>query len=243
MGMLQSITRLPNGMIGVAAGHFDGLEHVHRVGAVPSMSQGQSGTVWDVDDTDYPWASFSAANTLTIDRDSASDADKIVLVEGLDENYHRVSEEVTLTNATGNATTQSFIRVQRASLTNGSSINAGDITVNKSTTTVAKIVTGQGMSLMAIYTVPAGYTGYLLQGACTCQAGADATGNMFVRYFGNDSFTIGHAFEVSGTGGQYYYPFLVPLSIPEKSDIDVRVKVRSNNARLTAAFCVLLEAN
>ena len=96
---------------------------------------------------------------------------------------------------------------------------------------------------MAIYTVPAGYTGYLLQGTASVQYGADATGDMFVRYFGQDTFRVGHSFEVSGAGGQYIYPFSVPVAIPEKSDIDVRVAVRSNNARVTAAFDLLLIQN
>ena len=50
----------------------------------------------------------------------------------------------------------------------------------------------------------------------------------------------GHSFEVSGTGGQYDYTFSVPLRIPEKTDIDVRATVRSNNARITAAFDIIL---
>lgn len=242
MGMIQSITRLPHGMLGVAARHFDGLEHVHKVGSVPSMSQNNSGTIWDVDDTDYPWSAFATATTLTLDRASTSDADKVVLIEGLDANYYPISEEVTLTNATGNATTKSFIRIESARITNGSANNVGDISVKASTTVVARIKAGNGRTLMGIYTVPAGYTGYILKGTATCQAGADATGDMFVRYGGDASFIIGHAFEVSGSGGEYTYDFPVPFRVPEKSDIDVRASVRSNNARVTAAFDILLEA-
>jgi len=63
---------------------------------------------------------------------------------------------------------------------------------------------------------------------------------MFVRYFGQTSFRVGHSFEVSGTGGQYLYDFSIPIEIPEKSDIDVRATVRSNNARLTSAFDIVL---
>jgi len=94
---------------------------------------------------------------------------------------------------------------------------------------------------MAVYTIPAGKTGYMLKGVATCQAGADATGEMFIRYFGQDSFRVGHSFEVSGTGGEYLYDFGIPVKIPEKSDIDVRCSVRSNNARVTAAFDMILD--
>jgi len=243
MSMIQDIIRLPHGLLGVAANHYDGLSHIHKFGAVPAMSQNQSGTIWDVNDTTYPWSAFSSATTLTVDRASASDADKQVLITGLDSGYNEISETVTLTSATGNATTQSFIRVYRAYMTNGSATNVGSISVKASTTVVAQITAGKGQTLMAIYTVPAGYSAYVLKGAATCQDGADATGDMFVRYFGESAFRVGHSFEVCGDGGEYMYDFGIPLRIPEKSDIDIRASVRSNNARLTAAFDVLLERN
>ena len=66
---------------------------------------------------------------------------------------------------------------------------------------------------------------------------------MFIRYFGESAFRVGHSFEVSGSGGQYFYPFNVPITIPEKSDIDVEATVRSNNARITAAFDMILVQN
>lgn len=241
MSMIQDIIRLPHGLLGVAANHYDGLSHIHKFGAVPAMSQNQTGTIWDVNDTNYPWSAFSSATTLTVDRASASDADKQVLISGLDSGYNEISETVTLTSATGNATTKSFIRVYRAYMTNGSATNVGNISVKASTTVVAQITAGKGQTLMAIYTVPSGYSAYVLKGAATCQDGADATGDMFVRYFGESAFRVGHSFEVCGDGGEYMYDFGIPLRIPEKSDIDVRASVRSNNARLTAVFDILLE--
>lgn len=241
MSMIQDIIRLPHGLLGVAANHYQGLSHIHKFGAVPAMSQNNTGTIWDVNDTTYPWSAFSTATTLTVDRASATDAGKQVLIVGLDGAYNEIEETVTLTNATGNATTKSFIRVYRAYMTNGSSTNVGNVTVKASTTVVAQITAAKGQTLMAIYTVPAGYSAYILKGAATCQDGADATGDMFVRYFGESAFRVGHSFEVCGDGGEYMYDFGIPLRIPEKSDIDIRASVRSNNARLTAAFDILLE--
>jgi hypothetical protein len=241
MSMIQDIIRLPHGLLGVAANHYQGLSHVHKFGAVPAMSQNNTGTIWDVNDTTYPWSAFSTATTLTVDRASATDAGKQVLIVGLDGAYNEIQETVTLTNATGNATTKSFIRVYRAYMTNGSATNAGNVTVKASTTVVAQITAAKGQTLMAVYTVPAGYSAYILKGAATCQDGADATGDMFVRYFGDLAFRVGHSFEVCGDGGEYMYDFGIPLRIPEKSDIDIRASVRSNNARLTAAFDILLE--
>ena len=241
MSMIQDIIRLPMGLLGVAANHYDGLSHVHRYGAVPAMSQNNSGTIWDVDDTDYPWSSFSSAGTLSVAAVNASDNDKTIKIVGLDANYFPITEDVTVSSAEATATTQSFIRVSEAYITNGSATNVADIDIQKGGTTVMLITAGKGASHAAIYTVPAGYTAYLMKGVATCQSGADATGDMFVRYSGEISFRAGHSFEVSGSGGEYMYEFSIPLRIPEKSDIDVRADVRSNNARVTAAFDILLE--
>ena len=243
MSMIQDIIRLPNGLLGVAAEHYQGLSHIHKFGAVPAMSQNQTGTIWDVNDTDYPWSSFSSAGTLSLPAVNASDNGKTIRIIGLNASYDEIQEDVTVSSSEATATTASFIRVFRAFVTNGSATNVANINVQKGGTTVLRITAGKGQTLMAIYSVPAGYSAYVLKGTATCQDGADATGDMFFRYFGESAFRVGHSFEVSGDGGQYLYEFGIPLRIPEKSDIDVRASVRSNNARVTAAFDLLLETN
>ena len=241
MSQFMDMIRLPNYGLGVAKGQFDDITHIHKFGAVPAMSQNQTGTIWDVDDTTYPWSSFDTAGTLSIPAVNASDNGKSIVLVGLDNDYLELTETVTVSSSGATTTTQSFKRIFRAYVTNGSVTNVGDIVVQKGGTTVATIKAGKAQTLMAVYTVPAGKTGYLLKGVATCQAGADATGDMFVRYFGQDSFRVGHTFEVSGTGGEYNYDFGVPVKIPAKSDIDVRCSVRSNNARVTAAFDIILD--
>lgn len=241
MSQFMDMIRLPNYGLGVAKGQFDDITHIHKFGAVPAMSQNQTGTIWDVNDTTYPWSSFDTAGTLSIPAVNASDNGKSIVLVGLDNDYLELTETVTVSSSGATTTTQSFKRIFRAYVTNGSVTNVGDIVVQKGGTTVATIKAGKAQTLMAVYTVPAGKTGYILKGVATCQAGADATGDMFVRYFGQDSFRVGHTFEVSGTGGEYLYDFGVPVKIPAKSDIDVRCSVRSNNARVTAAFDIILD--
>lgn len=225
----------------VARGQIPAHSSLHKFGAVPSMSINTTGTVWDINDTLYPWSAFSTASTLLVDRASASDADKVITIIGLDANYKEISENVTLTTATGNATTNSFIRVFRAYMYNGSATNVGNIDIKVSTTIVARITANKGQTLMGVYTVPAGYTAYLTQGVMSVQSGADATGDFFVRYGGETAFRIAHTFEVASA--EYFYAFHVPFALPEKSDVDVRASVRSNNARCTAAFDAYLIKN
>lgn len=228
-----------NFRLNVARGKVRGASMIHKFGAVPEVAQASTGTVWDKNTTVYPWSAFDTAGVITASIANASDNGKQVLVQGLDENYEETQEIFTLSSTATVTGTVSFKRVFRAFVTNGSTNNVGDINFTKGGTDVLRILAGRAQTLMAIYTVPAGKTGYLYKGVATAQAAADATGDMFVRYFGQQAFRIGHSFEVSG-GSEYDYEFSFPIRIPEKSDIDVRVTVRSNKGRYTAAFDLLL---
>lgn len=221
--------------LNIARGLVKGTTFIHKFGAVPSMSTNTTGTIWDVGDTLYPWSAFASASTLTIAA-NATENGKTVTIYGLDADYNTIDENVTISG--GAATTiKSFIRVYRAFC---SATNTNNIDIKVGSTTVARITAGLAQTLMSVYTVPANYTAYLKQGTMSAQAAADATGNMFVRYFGQTSFRVGHSFEVAGAGGQYTYNFSTPIPIPEKSDIDVRITTRSNNGRYTAAFDLIL---
>lgn len=224
--------------LNIARGLVKGTKHIHKFGAVPAMSQNQYGTVWDINDTLYPWSAFSIANTVVVTANTADNGKSLVIV-GLDDNYNELQETVTISSGTA-TTTNNFKRVFRAFTNDGSAANANVINFAVNSQTVARILTGKGQTLMAVYTIPAGYNGYLTHGVMTAQASADGTGDMFVRYGGQESFRVGHSFEVSGSGGQYDYTFNIPLQIPEKSDIDVRITTRTNNGRYTAAFDLLL---
>ena len=236
------VAYLEDEKIKISRGMVKGASFIHKFGAVPSLATNTTGTVWDKNDTVYPWATWATAGIINVDSSSASDINKSITVVGLDANYNQISETITLTTQTNNNSSNSFIRIFRVFVSDGET-NVGQISVQRDTTDVAVITAGYGQTLMAVYTVPAGYTGYLYKGTCSAQSGADGTGNMFVRYFGQSSFRIGHSFEVSGAGGQYVYDFSFPIPIPEKSDIDVRITTRSNNGRYTAAFDLLLVQN
>jgi stress response protein SCP2 len=221
--------------LNIARGLVKGTTSIHKFGAVPTMSTNTTGTIWDVNDTVYPWSSLATASVLTLAA-NATENSKAVTIYGLDSNYNSINETVTISGGAA-TTTQSFLRVFRAFC---SATNTNNIDIKVNSTTVARITAGLAQTLMSVYTVPANYTGYLLQGTMSAQSSADATGNMFVRYFGQTSFRVGHSFEVSGAGGQYLYRFAVPIAIPEKSDIDIRITTRSNNGRYTSAFDMIL---
>lgn len=223
----------------LARSQIPGHEPRHVLGQVPAMSVNTTGTVWDVNDTVYPWSAWNTPGTLSIARANAGDADKNVILNGLDANFLPITETVTLAAASGNVTTQTFARLYSARM-NGTSVNLGAVTITRGGTTVGRINTSVGQTLMGVYTVPAGQTAYLTQGVMTIQNGGDATGTFYYRTPG-DRFLIGHRFEVASS--EYLYAFTFPFRIPEKSDIDVRAAVRTNNSLVTTAFDMVLIKN
>lgn len=228
----------------VAQGLIEGYSFNHKFGAVPSMSSGATGSIWDVNDTLYPWDALGSGSVVNVERNDVADNGLDVTIQGLDDNYNFAEETITIT-AADQVGTQLFTRVNRAFIS-GAATNAANIDIEAGSaggTTVARITAGFGQTLMAVYTIPAGNTGYLLHKTATGSSDTDASGLLMVRYFGTDSFRVGHAFELQLRGGQYDYTFTTPIPVPEKTDIDVRASMRSNNKRITAAFDILLVDN
>lgn len=229
--------------LNVSMGRVRGAQQIHKVGATPVQSTNVTASLWDKPDTLYPWSAFITPGVLVASQANASDNGKQVVVEGLDDNWNQISEIFTLSSSGPVTGTQIFRRINIAYLIS-SDTNIGLIHFTRSGIEVARINIGLGQTLMGIYTIPLGYTGYLYQGTCSSQVGADATGFMMVRLNGSGtSFLVGHTFEVSGAGGQYDYEFTFPQVLPEKTDIDIRLTSRSNNGRYTAAFDILLIKN
>ena len=225
----------------IANGQVVNTSFNHKFGAVPAMSQNTTGTIWDKDDTLYPWSAFDTPGILTVSTTTANgslsslDNGKTITIQGLDANFNPVEETITISGNAGTGSTV-FRRVYRAFT---SDTNLTQVRVSRGATEVLRIQIRKSQTLMAIYTVPKGYTAFLTKGVCTAEASADGTGQMFVRYGGEGAFRIGHQFEVGG-GGQYTYEFTIPIKLPEKTDVDVRMTTRSNNGSYTAAFDLVL---
>ena len=232
--------------IPIAAGQVDGWGWVHKFGAVPLMSTNPGyGSVWDKSDTLYPWSAFSTPGVLTVATTAVNgsavttDDGKTITIIGLDASFNETQDTITISGGVGTGTV-TFARVYRAFT---SADNTAEFRVSRGGTEVLRINIGKAQTLMAVYTVPAGKTAYLIKGTTSIGNSGDATVDLFARFGGTGAFRIGHTLECSMTGGQYTYEFAVPIPLPEKTDIDVRATVRSNNCRVTAAFDMVLVDN
>jgi len=232
----------------VASG-YNSSDHsyIHKFGQIAEAASDQFSTVWDVDDTVYPWASFDTAGTLSVVSDSTDDVNSTgtgafnIVIEGLDNDYNVVSETILINGETPVAGTVSFKRVYRAYVGAAGSTgnNVGKLSVSKGGVVVVCIRPQLNQTLMAIYTIPAGKTGYLYQVTSTGEKDADFSGYVYARIGGTGLFRAQHVWDVTG-GGQYVYNFSFPVRYPEKSDIDIRVLPRDNNRSTTACFDMLL---
>jgi hypothetical protein len=229
--------------LNVSRGKTRGASPLHKFGATPIQSINTTATVWDKPDTLYPWSAFDTPGVLVAAQVGASDNGKVVTIIGLDSNWDQIEEDFTLSSAGTVTGTKIFKRVFRGFIKTGTN-NVGQLSFSRGGVEVLRITAELGQTLMTVYTVPNGYTGYLYQGVCTIQTGGDATGFMMVRYNTiGQAFRVGHTFEVSGAGGEYFYKFAFPIELPQHSDIDVRTTTRGNNSRVTAAFDMLLIKN
>jgi hypothetical protein len=100
------------------------------------------------------------------------------------------------------------------------------------------------MTKLSQFTVPAGYTAYVLYGdATTFRTGSGNIGSylqMMVRPFGG---TFVSAFVAEVVNGFYRNDFKVPMRINEKSDIDVQLKADGNNTQASCNYQMILIPN
>ena len=229
-----------------------GFGQIHKFGAVPAMSQDTNGTIWDEDDTIYPWSTIDSNGVLTVsvvapnnesNAETTHDGDTVE-IQGLDSNYELQTETVTISGSSV-TTTNNYKRVFRARFiaATGFDPNSERILIKSGTTTVAKILEDLGQTLMSIYTIPAGKTGYLMRLDVTAQGTATGSFKLFARPGGAGSFQLKHIAEVNGVGGPYQLEYPIPQSFTEKTDIDARMHTLSNNGRYTCTFDILLVDN
>ena len=230
--------------LAIAKGEVNGYSVVHKFGANFDIdNNSEPETVWTGGGL-YPWSSLATAQTLYVLSESSEDTGTLE-IQGLDENYNLQTEELTLTGTTAVTTVNTFLRVYRMIYTDGGAGNAGIITArvgSSSGVVVAQIEVGFSQTLMCIYTVPAGYTAYLMAGDFSVQKTKDAQVLLMQRPFGKQNFRIAHMAEVYET--TYRYDFPIPLPLPEKTDLEVRAdNVETNNTRVTSNFTMVLVKN
>lgn len=199
----------------------------------------------------------TVASVLKISSSSASDTAlgtgaRTVFIGGLDGDYNVVSETVTLDGQTAVNTTNSYLYVNEFYVTSVGSgeVNAGNINAGTGTVTAGVpavlydiIATGFNNRTTAHYCVPAGYTGYMMQGLFSAgQASGSTAVTGFLKQHGPDGILrVGAVVAVNN--GPADYLFEIPYVIPEKNCVGATAIGAAANNSVSAYFNILLIKN
>lgn len=228
----------------LARGKLRNAIHIHKFAANSAPANGVEETVWD-GSTIFPWATtwdLGAANVYLKSSDE-DDASITVYIEGLDSDYNIQSEIVTLDatdpSITAVASQNTYTRLYR--MYNASSQQeVGNISAHYNASAgvkVAQINAGEGQTLMGVYTVPAGYLGLLMHYEFSGSANAAIQSRILMRE-PNGVFRTMH--KGATYGGQYEYIFGIPVTLAEKTDVDLRVTAGTGSALIAGTFNLVL---
>jgi len=199
----------------------------------------------------------TSASVLKISSSSANDTSagtgaRSVFIEGLDGDYNVVSETVILSGQTAVNTTNSYLYVNSFYVAtvgsggeNAGNINAGTGTVTAGVPAVLYdiIATGYNNRTTGHYCVPAGYTGYLIQGVFSSgQASGSTAVTGFLKQHGPDGILrVGAVTTVNNSTADYL--FEMPLQIPEKNCVGSTAIGSASNNAVSSYFNIVLIKN
>jgi hypothetical protein len=222
----------------VSRGLVTGARNVFKAGYNPSIANNTEESIWS-HSVAYPWASWGAGGTLSCVSSSASDTGTLYITGLKASDWTEVTELVTMTGTTPVVTTNSFIRINSLSYS-GSDTNVGEIHTYRNGGVVGYVGAGEGQGQMAQYTVPAGYTAYLLNGSANIGKGNDGFGKFKYRIYGG-SFQTAITFLLFQS--TFDYTFDAPLALPEKTDLDVTLLASVSGTAAGCAYSLILIQN
>jgi hypothetical protein len=242
----------------VARGQVAYHESVYKFGNNAEVANSTE-TVWQQGGL---YSYLSAASVLKVSSSSANDTSagtgaRTVELFGLDGDYNEINEVVTLNGQTAVNTTQSYLRINRMIVRSAGSggYNAGIIYAGTGTVTtgvpanIYATINGDGtnQTLMALWTVPAGYTAYLMQydvsNGTTSNTPAVCKMTLVARPYGE----VFQSKDVKSltTGMHIENTLVVPVKFTEKTDIEVRAVSSSASVTfdISAAFEIIYIKN
>ena len=226
-----------NGSVGhfpLANGQINGISHINKFGYSDNIAT--LSTIWDGSNI-YTYSSSAGAVTAT--SSSSDDDGAVVEIQGLDADYNLTTYDLTL-GSTGATNLIRIFRVRLKTPAAGQTTNVGAISVNIAGQLRAKILAGNGQTLMALYTIPAGKTGYLLNLTMSVDKNVDVIYKLFCRKIDDGAFNLKGQFGTFGTPVDHTYP--VPLKFEEKTDIEIRADA-GNTSGGGATFDLILVDN
>ena len=200
----------------------------------------------------------ATAQVMEISSSSASDASagtgaRTVVVQGLDASYNPIQETVTMNGQTAVNTVNSYLRVFHLYVaTAGTGLAAaGTIYVGTGTVTtgVPAVVyltyTVANGATSAIWTVPAGYTGYLVS---IQSSSGNATAGQWTKFGLYATPSTGAPMDSNlqwlvSNGGEAVITLPYPIAYPAQTDIEIRAISTVASTSVAASFQIVYIKN
>ena len=199
---------------------------------------------------------LETAEYLKVVSDSAADdflgtGARTIVIFGLDADYVQQSETIEMDGTDTVQTVNKYLRTFRALvLTSGTNdpiddANKGTVKFLSDSTLIlqAQIQEHNGQTLMAVYTVPAGKTGYVTAVSFAVGEGKQC---LFKGKFRNGvtsdfAFSVKYVLDLFQTS--FFGTLVVPLMVPEKTDIVLTAQSSAAGTDAGASFGMILVDN
>lgn len=216
------------------------------VGATEEVVWDGGGTYTFLETAEY----LKVVSDSTAD-DSAGTGARTLIIYGLDSDYVEQSEIIQMDGTDTVQTVNKYLRTFRAVvLTAGvndpiDDANKGTIKMlSDSTLTLqAQIEEHNGQTLMAVYTVPVGKTGYVTGVSFAVGEGKQCLFKGKFRNGSSSSFAFSVKFVLDLFQTSFYGTLVVPLKVPEKTDIVVTAQSTAAGTDAGASFGIILLDN
>ncbi len=184
--------------------------------------------------------------------DTAGAGCQEVRIVGLDESFLQVNELVaTAGTSASSATTTTFYRVFQTHCTHVGTYgvaNTGDVTIETTGGVITSFMEAEhGISEQAMYTVPAGKTGYVHTLSGTSDSNKIATYMLWKRQEIDVIVAPMHAvhlmIEWQTTTGVWNEEMVYPMRFEEKTDVWMSGNVSTSTGSLNGHFMMLLKDN
>jgi len=228
--------------LNVSKGLVPGHTIINKFGQNSSLNSSTYEDIWDVGGT-YTYPADGTAPIVEIGSDEGADTEPIE-IQGLDINGDLVVQTKTLTGTTHVTLDTALWRVFRMKNVGTSDI-VGQVhaTGASGAGIYAQIDNGNNQTLMALFTIPNGKTGYLIQGTNNLSGvtrAVAASGRLMMRPYGQ-VFQLKKTFGVNSEGSSFIrVPSPLPGKISAKTDIKVSAIGSANGVSINTTFDILL---
>lgn len=234
----------------VARGQIRGHSIVHIFGYNPDVDSAAEETIWTAGGL---YQHLDTPSIMTVSSSSASDTSagvgaRSIYIVGINSTGGEVSETVVLNGLTPVNTTHTYTEIQSSTVISvgTSGHNVGNIFIGTGTVTsgvpvnkYGHILANENKSLIGHYTVPIGYTGYLISGNMSVgstTAGKNITGRLKIRE--NDILYTGAI--VSFSEGIVPFNFDYPIKLNAESCVSATAVASTSDEKISCYFQILL---